>query len=229
VGGDAEQALLEVADTGAGIAPDFLPHAFDLFRQEDASSRRAHGGLGLGLGIVRDIVQLHGGQVEAHSEGTGRGATFRARLPAYRGEVTGAPADASPSIPRLDGIRVLVVEDHEDSRSLITVALSALGATVMEAREAEQAYEMLVKERPDVVVADIGMPGRTGYELMEQVRTLPREVGGLVPAIALTAYARTEDRVRALVAGYQVHMPKPVQPAALASAIAGLVTRPPRT
>jgi PAS domain S-box-containing protein len=228
VSGEGPQAELAVTDTGAGIAPEFLPHAFELFRQEDASSRRMHGGLGLGLAIVRDLVHLHGGQVAAESEGVGRGSRFRVLLPAVKADATGPAADEPAHVPRLDGIRVLVVDDHEDSRGLIVVALNALGATVMEASEADQGYEMLVAEHPDVLVADIGMPGRTGYDLMEQVRLLPREVGGLVPAIALTAYARTEDRVRALEAGFQAHLAKPVQPAALAAAIAGLVTRPPR-
>jgi PAS domain S-box-containing protein len=228
VRGDGGEVELLVRDTGAGIAPAFLPHAFDAFRQEDASARRTHGGLGLGLAIVRHLTELHGGRVEAASEGEGRGSEFRLRLPAPPVEPAPRREEVAPAAPRLDGIRVLVVDDHDDSRALITLALAALGATVTEANDADKAYAMLVEERPDVLVADIEMPGRSGYELVEQVRALPRGSGGLVPAIALTAYARTEDRVRALMAGFQLHLAKPVQPAELAHAIAGLVARPPQ-
>jgi PAS domain S-box-containing protein len=228
--GDEDEVELVVEDTGSGMAPDFLPYAFDRFRQEDASARRAHGGLGLGLSIVRHLAELHGGQVEAHSDGVGRGSRFCVRLPAARAQerLTAQEEGVLPA-PRLDGIRVLVVEDHDDSRGLITVALGGLGASVMEARDADQGLELLTASRPDVIVADIEMPGRSGYELIEQVRALSPDLGGLVPAIALTAYARTEDRVRALAAGFQVHIAKPVAPAAIAAAVAALVSRPPRT
>ena len=213
VAGDGAEVEMAVEDTGAGMSSEFLPYAFERFRQEDASARRAHGGLGLGLAIVRHLAELHGGRVEAHSEGIGRGSRFRLLLPAARPHERLNPSEeAALPAPRLDGIRVLVVEDHDDSRGLITLALTGLGAAVMEAREAEQGLEMLLASRPDVIVADIEMPGRSGYELMEQVRALPADRGGLVPAIALTAYARTEDRVRALAAGFQVHIAKPVAP-----------------
>jgi PAS domain S-box-containing protein len=229
LGGDDDEVELVVEDTGAGIAPEFLPYAFERFRQEDASARRAHGGLGLGLAIVRHLAELHGGQVQAESAGPGLGSRFSLRLPAARREDPAPSEDAAPKAARLDGIRVLIVEDHEDSRGLITLALTTLGAAVAEARDADQGLAHLLAARPDVIVADIEMPGRSGYEFMEQVRALPPDLGGLVPAIALTAYARTEDRVRALAAGFQVHMAKPVAPAGLAAAVAALVARPPQT
>jgi PAS domain S-box-containing protein len=225
---DGPQSELVVADTGAGIRPEFLSHVFELFRQEDSSPSRTHGGLGLGLALARHLVELHGGQIEAQSEGVGRGAQFRLKLPVAVGERQGsAPARPADMAPRLDGIRVLLVEDHDDSRGFIRLSLDTLGATVMEACEAKEGFDLVVREHPDVLVMDIELPGKNGYELMAEIRALPLESGGLLPAIALTAYARTEDRLRALTAGFQVHLAKPIQPRELARAIAGLVGRPP--
>jgi hypothetical protein len=215
-----------VADTGQGIGAEFLPHAFETFRQADSSSARSHTGLGLGLAIVKHLVELHGGRVEAASEGEGRGSTFRVLLPVMAvGTAPAEPARGAAPVPRLDGLKVLIVEDHDDSRVLIVTALRQQGAKVLEAVDAKAGLALLLAERPDVIVSDIEMAGGSGYELMEQVRGLSREEGGLIPAIALTAYARGEDRVRALAAGFDSHVGKPANPDLLASTIAALVGR----
>ena len=215
---------ITVADTGVGIAPDFLPHVFESFRQADSSSSRKHGGLGLGLSIVKQLVELHGGRVEARSEGEGKGATVSVRLPLMPlvVDASPAPAEAERPTPRLGGVCVLVVDDHPDARELVSIALQHAGATVVTASGAAEGLAALRERRPDVLLCDLEMPGESGYELMKKVRALPADAGGLTPAIALTAYARDEDRVRTLLAGFQRHLPKPARPDELAAAVADL-------
>jgi CheY-like chemotaxis protein/anti-sigma regulatory factor (Ser/Thr protein kinase) len=232
-GGDVE---VVVSDDGCGIEADFLPYIFERFRQADATTTRRHGGLGLGLAIVRHLVELHGGTVRAESGGEGQGSTFTVRLPVapvYHAEEEGGrvhPAARStlPSFElfdRLDGLRVLVVDDEPDTRETLKAGLGQCGAEVVAVASAAEALEAIEKSAPDLLISDIGMPEEDGYELMRRVRTLPPEVGGRVPAIALTAYARTEDRMHALRAGYQMHVPKPVELAELAAVAASLVRR----
>ncbi len=231
---EGASAEVAVSDTGEGIAPEFLPHVFDRFRQADMGTTRQHGGLGLGLAIVRHLVEMHGGSVSAESEGHGRGSTFTIRLP-LRGveEATqhlkpkGQSAELSEpsrwSAPSLAGFRLLVVEDEPDTLEVIKLALNRYGAEVTTAGSAYEALEALGRVRPHVLISDIGMPEMDGYALIRSVRALGAERGGEVPAIALTAYAREQDRRRALDAGFQEHLPKPVEPAALARVIASLI------
>jgi CheY-like chemotaxis protein len=225
-----------VSDTGAGIAPDFLPHVFDRFRQADQRTTRQHGGMGLGLSIVRHLVELHGGTVRAESPGEGQGATFTVLLPVapvYRddhkgGRVHPAARDMLPSYDcpeRLEGLKVLVVDDEPDTRELLKAGLGQCGAEVTAAGSAAEALEAISVGVPDLLISDIGMPNEDGYELMLRVRALPDESGGRVPAIALTAYARVEDRMQALRVGYQMHVSKPVELAELVAVAASLVQR----
>jgi PAS domain S-box-containing protein len=227
---------VSVSDTGAGIAADFLPHVFDRFRQADMGTTRRHGGLGLGLAIVRHLVELHGGTVTAESEGAGRGSTFTVLLPVapvYSAEASEArvhpaaremlPAFECPD--RLDGLRVLVVDDEPDTREMLKAGLGQCGARVTVAGSAAEAIESLASGEPDVLISDIGMPDEDGYELIRQVRARAADDGGRVPAIALTAYARVEDRMQALRAGYQMHVTKPVELAELAAVVASLARR----
>jgi CheY-like chemotaxis protein/anti-sigma regulatory factor (Ser/Thr protein kinase) len=212
---------LTVTDTGIGIRSDFLPHVFETFRQEDSSTTRAHGGLGLGLAIAKRLVELHGGEIEAYSEGEGKGTTMRVILPVMA--VVGRPPTAEPghaAVIRLDGVSILVVDDHEDSRDLLAALLQSLGAVVYGAAGAVDALALLRARRPDVLLSDIEMPGASGYELIRDVRALPPMAGGLTPAIALTAYARDEDRARVLAAGFQTHLAKPALPADIVNAVA---------
>ena len=212
---------LSVSDTGKGINPEFLPHVFDRFTQAEQTSSRAHGGLGLGLAIVRTLVELHGGRVHVESAGEGTGSTFFVNLPiAAVSLLPGADDGESSSLPGLKGLRVLVVDDETDARDILTHVLQGYG---METETAASAFEALAKVesyRPDVIVSDVGMPEADGYWLMSQVRALPQEQGGETPAIALTAYGSAEDRARALSSGYHLHLPKPAEAPALAKAIA---------
>jgi PAS domain S-box-containing protein len=229
LGVEDAQAVLRVADSGVGIAPEFLPYVFDRFRQADSSTTRAHGGLGLGLALVSHLVEMHGGSVEAHSDGRGRGAVFTIRLQLADETALAAPEGAARAagVPvRLSGVRVLVVEDEEDTRDLLAAALGHAGAAVDLAASAEEALAALCRRRPDVLVCDIGMPVEDGYALLTRVRALAAEEGGLVPAVALTAYARSDDRRRALAAGFQIHLAKPVDPDELISVVARMAGRP---
>jgi len=223
-------ACVSVRDTGKGIAKQFLPHVFDRFRQEDDAATRRHSGLGLGLALVRHIVAAHGGSVRASSEGEGRGATFSITLPSdeKRRSQTGESDRPSPPpsvvdlglpIGRLSNFKILVVEDDEDARDLLVTVLKQQGAKVSEAGNASEALASVAQSVPDVLLSDIGLPGEDGYELIRAVRArgLPANV---LPAIALTAYARREDQRLALDAGFQAHVAKPVEPATLVAAVA---------
>jgi signal transduction histidine kinase len=224
-----DQAEITVRDTGQGIKPEFLPYVFDRFRQEDGSISRRHGGLGLGLAIVRHLTELHGGTVTAFSDGEGRGAIFTIRVPIRdAGARARAPeAQAVPSMagPRLAGVHVLVVDDDPSAREVIANILQSFGARVSLAGSGPAALTLLFERRPHVLVADLGMPEMDGYALIEQVRTLDPNLGGRVPAIAVTAYASPQDRLRALHAGYQSHIAKPVEPEELAAVITSLAQR----
>jgi signal transduction histidine kinase len=221
-----------VRDTGIGIPPDFLPHVFDRFRQADASTTRAHTGLGLGLTIARQLAELHGGSLRAESPGVGGGATFTLVLPGGRadrrgaavGETLGAPA---PSARTLAGVSALVVDDDRDARELLATILRAAGADVTAVGSAPEALTTFTDARPDVLVADIAMPGEDGRSLIRRVRALPPERGGAVPALALTAYARGEDLEQSLAAGFHSHLTKPLDPDELIREIARLVRRAP--
>jgi signal transduction histidine kinase len=229
---------VRVVDTGQGISPDFLPHVFERFRQADGATTRRHTGLGLGLAIVRQLVELHRGTVHATSQGVGRGATFIVRLPISAGEVQGGQASALgerrmtasaaspiPRLPRLDELRILVVDDNPDGRTLTSLVLTQAGATVTAVASVREALQMLEVERPDALVSDIGLPDEDGYGLIRQIRQYEAEHGGFLPAVALTGYARVEDRARSLAAGFQAHLQKPVDPVELTTAIA-TITHP---
>jgi len=242
-------AQIRVTDSGQGIDPKFLPYVFDRFRQADSSSTRSHGGLGIGLAIVRHIVELHGGTVRAESRGEGTGATFLVNLPVSTFRVDQPPAaprrepvavepgvahaagtngngeagrsgDGGGRTEVLAGVRVLVVDDEADARDLISELLRRAGADVATAASAHEALQSLGRQRPDVLVSDIAMPDEDGYALIRCVRQLAPEDGGTLPSVALTAYAREEDRARALAAGFQAHLAKPVEPAELVAAVA---------
>ncbi|PYM36998.1 MAG: hybrid sensor histidine kinase/response regulator [Candidatus Rokuibacteriota bacterium] len=232
------QAIISVRDEGEGIAPEFLPHVFEPFRQADSTDTRAHGGLGLGLAIVHDVVELHRGTIEVESKGKGQGATFTVRLPlvgarseAARG-VARQPAlsgeEFRPS-PSLQGVRVLVVDDDAGARESVTAVLEQSGASVRAVESAAEAVETLEREPPDVLLSDIAMPGMDGYAFLGQARA--RLPGAQLPAAALTAYADATDRARALAAGFQAHLAKPVDPAELVAVVAELAypTREPLT
>jgi PAS domain S-box-containing protein len=225
-----------VSDTGQGISADFLPHVFDRFRQADQKTSRQHGGMGLGLAIVRHLVEMHGGTVSANSDGEGKGATFTVMLPIspiYQVDSSGSRVHpgardllpANDITDRLDDLRILVVDDEADTRELLRQGLEYCGATVSVAGSAAEAMEAIVAKTPDILISDIGMPGVDGYDLIRQIRRLPAASGGKVPAIALTAYTRTEDRLQALRAGYDMHVPKPVELAELVAVAASVVRR----
>jgi signal transduction histidine kinase len=229
---------IRVNDTGQGISKEFLPYVFERFRQADSSTTRKYGGLGLGLAIVRHLVELHGGSVAADSPGEGLGATFTVKLPLavmrekegttvqlqkpsfYETGEGGMPAEFGVG---LAGVQVLIVDDDADARELLTAILQQYGAEVRGVGSTPEGIEALKAWQPDVLVSDIGMPGRDGYELIREVRALSSEHGGDIPAIALTGYARSEDRLKALSSGFQKHVTKPVEPENLAATIAGLI------
>lgn len=227
-------ARIKVRDNGKGIRADFLPRVFDRFRQGDSSTTRAYGGLGLGLAIVRHLVELHGGTVHAESEGEGKGSTFSVMFPLISARVaSGSFAIASlaegdqnsvPSAASLNGLRVLVVDDERDAGEIISRVISQSGADVRTCESAREALELLKDWRPDVLMSDIAMPGEDGYVLIDKVRSLSAESGGRIPAAALTAYARDEDRKRALAAGYQMHVSKPISSRQLVATVAHLAT-----
>jgi CheY-like chemotaxis protein len=232
---------VSVADTGEGIPTDFLPHVFDRFRQADASTTRRHGGLGLGLAISKQLVELHGGTIRATSAGANQGATFTVNLPlsavATDKEAHAAEGRSMPRAPgppaslddriTLKGVRVMMVDDEADARTLVRRLLEDYGAQVTTAASANEAFAHLSTNRFDVLVSDIGMPGEDGYTFLRRVRALGPERGGNVAALALTAYARTEDRVRAVLAGFQMHIPKPVEAVELVTMVASLAGRTP--
>jgi signal transduction histidine kinase len=223
----ADHVELRVHDTGEGIAPAFLPHVFDRFRQQDASPSRRHGGAGLGLAIVRHLVELQGGEVRAESAGPGLGATFTARFPLLSTEAavhaqSRAGEEARGARSALAGLRVVAVDDEPDTLEVIRITLERASAQVRTASNALEALEQVVRWHPDVLLADIGMPQHDGYWLLQRVRDLAPARGGSVPAVALTAYARSEDRRRALAAGFQLYLAKPVEPSALVAALARL-------
>jgi len=229
-------ARLTVSDTGAGIPSEFLPHVFDRFRQADSATTRKHGGLGLGLAIVRHLAELHGGSVHAESLGAGLGSTFSVTFPlAQAAACECAPGEAAVGaaparladrhgarVEALAGVRVLVVDDELDTRKLISTVIAQSGAEVTACASAEEALETLKSWRPHILMSDIGMPGADGYALIRRVRELPAERGGRTPAAALTAYARDEDRGRVLAAGYQLHIAKPFNPNELIAAVCDL-------
>jgi CheY-like chemotaxis protein len=224
-----DKVRIVVADNGQGIEPHFLPHVFERFRQADSSSTRTHGGLGLGLAIVKHLVELHRGEIAAESGGPGQGSTFTVTLPV-------APAltsvDATPASelaafqrPKLDGLRVLVVDDESDARGLLARLFADCGAQVHTAASVPEALATIDSAPPDLLVSDIGMPGVDGYELIRRVRSLAADRGGRMPAVALTAFARSSDRTRALLAGYDSHLAKPIEPAELLAVVAALSDR----
>jgi CheY-like chemotaxis protein/anti-sigma regulatory factor (Ser/Thr protein kinase) len=227
-----QDAVVAVEDNGIGISPDFLPYVFDRFRQADGSATRRHGGLGLGMAIVRYLVELHGGTVRAESEGENRGATFTAALPIRVPEAAEeTAATQSDDLPvatqdtpdaQLEGLRILVVDDDGDSRGFLATLLEEHGAEVVAAGSTVQALDLFRFHQVDVLVSDIAMPGQDGYDLIHRVRDLPAERGGLTPAVALTAYVRVEDQHAALAAGFQRHLKKPVDAADLIAVVAEL-------
>ena len=226
-----------VIDSGIGINKEFLPHVFDRFRQADASTTRIYGGLGLGLSIVHQLVDLHSGTVNVQSEGEGKGATFKITLP-FVGVVTNPPPEAEAvhpthsdevisfeGLPSLQGLKILVVDDEPDTRELIEEVLKECGSEVITSCSAADALVALQQHQPDILISDLGMPDEDGYSLISKIRALPPHQGGQIPAAALTAYARAEDRMRVLRSGFQFHLPKPVDSAELVTVVASLAGR----
>jgi CheY-like chemotaxis protein len=229
---DDGQIELTVTDSGIGIEPTFLPYVFDRFRQADASSTRAQSGLGLGLAIVRHLVELHGGSVRAESDGRHAGARFVIRLP--RGQASFMPLDArgpamvsatpaATDMPRFDGLRILIVDDDRESCDMMLEALRRFGASVQCALSAAEAAAALAEFKPDLVLSDIAMPGKDGFAVLSEVRQVEATVGRRVPVAAVSAYALSKDRQRAIAAGFDHYVAKPVDPAALASAVKALL------
>lgn len=230
------QVEIAVSDTGEGLAPEVLPHVFERFWQADSSSTRTHGGMGLGLVIVRHLMELHGGQIFAESEGLKQGTTFKVRLPLRAVTVEpsplafdapdlniSAPSASSPQL--LQNVRVLTVDDEPDARAVVATSLKLFGAEVRTAGSAAEAFEVFTQWRPDILLSDIGMPVEDGYVLLAKIRALPESAGGRIPAIALTAYASSGDRTRVLQAGFGAHVAKPTNPDELAATVASLLGR----
>ncbi len=215
---DGRYARIRVRDTGQGIGADLLPHVFDRFRQGDVSTTRSHGGLGLGLAIVKQLVELHGGSVCAESAGANAGATFTVSLPLSREVVPATPRSVQEDDEsvRLDGVTVLVIEDQPDSRGLLRLVLERGHATVVTARSADEALPLVAREKPDIILCDVGMPDKDGYDFIAELRRRD----DATPALAVTAFARTEDKIRALAAGFHAHVAKPVEPAELLATVA---------
>jgi CheY-like chemotaxis protein len=229
---ERDHAQIVVTDTGIGISPEFLPHIFERFRQADTSLTMKHGGLGLGLAIVRHLVEMHGGTVQAHSDGRGFGATFTVRLPlasTYSAKLSlissqlsaasYSEAEAADALLLLRGLRILIVDDDADSLDMLKAVFERYEADVSVAPAADEALAILLRRKPDLVISDIAMPEADGYSLIRKIRSLQPEQGGSVPAIALTAYARPEDASLALSAGFQKHLAKPINPPELLSAV----------
>ena len=231
-----DEVEIRVSDTGRGISAELLPDIFERFRQADSSSTREHGGLGLGLGIAKQLAEMHGGTIQAESPGEGAGATFRIRLPRLSDEAelsaaresakAQAAADAESAQADLSGVRILIVEDDADSRALLRRLILGIGAQVIEAASAAEAVTELPRSRPHLLISDVGMPGRDGLDLMRDIRSQGYSEE-ILPAIALTAFAREEDRSRALSAGFQIHLTKPIDAAKLRQAIAHLTVSAP--
>lgn len=224
---------ISITDTGSGIEADFLPHVFERFRQADSTTTRRHGGLGLGLAIVRHLTELHGGTVRVTSLGENAGATFTVHLPLavlhpapdatnYQHPASSRTSTPGPAQPLLQKVSLLVVDDEEDARSMLAKMLSKAGAEVTTASSARRALELLGSHIPHVIISDIGMPDNDGYDLIREIRRRSVEQGGQVPAIALTAYTRTEDRIRAIAAGFQMHISKPADSVELVTMVASL-------
>jgi CheY-like chemotaxis protein/two-component sensor histidine kinase len=225
--GSGSQVEIVVRDSGEGISPEFVPHVFERFRQADSSTTRPHGGLGLGLAIVRHLVEAHGGTVVAESAGKGQGSSFTLRLPRHAAadeaaSGQAASAEAAP-VRSLEHIRVLLVDDDPDTRGMMQTVLAQRGAQVTAASSAAEALACVDRETPDVLLSDIGMPGMDGYALIRELRERPAARG--IPAAALTAYAHADDRGQAIAAGYQLHVAKPVEPAELVAVVASLAGR----
>ncbi|MDT5293223.1 MAG: hypothetical protein QOJ76_103 [Acidobacteriota bacterium] len=231
----ASHVEITVQDSGIGIRREFLPHIFERFRQADPGTNRIHGGMGLGLSIVRQLVELHGGTVRAESAGEGKGATFVVSLPfiALKEESEAMerllPLVANPldidCLASLQGLRVLVVDDEADTREMMRAVLEHCKIEVFTAESASEALEAIAQFRPDVLISDLGLPEDDGYALIAKVRALPAEHGGQMPAAALTAYVRAEDRMKVLRSGFQLHVPKPFEPAELVTVVANLAGR----
>jgi PAS domain S-box-containing protein len=233
---EGDNVVVVVRDYGEGIRPDFLPHVFDRFRQADASTTRRHGGLGLGLSIVKQLVELHGGTIAASSAGSGSGATFTVRLPrsgaagvtqqSYGAAVEGSLHPYQTERLSLEGVKVLAIDDEEDARNLLRAILEGEGALVTTASSSQRGLVEFEATRPDLIVSDISMPEEDGYQFIKQVRAKESHQGGHTPAIALTAFARLEDREQALAAGFEAHLAKPIEPSALVATAAHMAHRP---
>ena len=231
----ASTARLAVADTGEGISSEFLPYVFDRFRQAEGSISRKQGGLGLGLAVVRHLVELHGGTITAESAGLEQGSVFTVELPLAQERRDPARAEerrreverrrSRSGAIRLDGVHVLLVEDDDDSRKLLGTILKRYGARVTSTKSAAEALNVFSDDVPDILISDIGMPDQDGYEFIQKLRALPPEKGGQTPAIALTGYASRKDKERAFAAGYQQHIAKPIEQTDMIAAIARLVGR----
>jgi CheY-like chemotaxis protein len=233
LGREGGAACLRVCDNGVGISPEFLPHVFERFRQAEMGTARSHGGLGLGLTIAHYIVEAHRGRIAAESGGVGTGACFTVELPLATGEKAEATPlagqDSVPEKPRLADAKVLVVDDEPDTRELLRTVLALEGAQVRVAGSVREALAAVSEGRPDLIISDIGMPAEDGFGLLAKLRALPPEVGGDVPAVALTAHATAEDVERSRAAGYELHLTKPIERGSVVAALASLLASRGRT